>query len=97
MILQLALVGKQELVQLLRAVEGRFGVATYNSSRVGIFSRFSLLPHPFYSRELIKQRVFCVTNGNRKWTFRIHGQWFCTNFQVNRLYKSKENLVIQMW
>ena len=38
-------------------------------------------------REL-KQRRFWTTHANRKWTFYIPEQWFCQNFQLNRLYRS---------
>ena len=28
-----------------------------------------------------------MTHVNREWTFYIPEQWFCPNFQLNRLYK----------
>ena len=41
------------------------------------------------SREL-KQRLFWATLVNRKCTFYNPEQWFCSNFQLNCLYKCKE-------
>ena len=37
----------------------------------------------------LKQQHFWATDVNRKWTFCIIGQWFCSNSRLNRLYKRK--------
>ena len=62
----------------------------------GLYCQLQFLMRLTAKREL-KQRPFCATQFNRKWTFYVPERSFRSNFQSNRLFKSKETKKYQFY